>query len=96
MWNVRKRMLAKLYETADIDEPVRSSKALPLLSFPEVMVKRVKEGIKTSMTRSSRFTQKPVFTPKEIGGVDGVLGATIVWGQGKGIFINVEHADPSK
>lgn len=33
---------------------------------------------------------------KEIGNVDGVSGATIKWDQGKGIPIEVEHADPSK
>jgi hypothetical protein len=33
---------------------------------------------------------------KEIGNVDGVSGATIKWDEGKGIPIEVEHADPSK
>ncbi|SDS64441.1 Gfo/Idh/MocA family oxidoreductase [Gramella sp. MAR_2010_147] len=33
---------------------------------------------------------------KEIGNVDGVSGATIQWEEGKGIPINVEHANPSK
>ncbi len=33
---------------------------------------------------------------KEIGTVDGVAGATVQWEQGKGIPIEVGHADPSK
>ncbi len=33
---------------------------------------------------------------KEIGTVDGVAGATVKWEQGKGIPIEVDHADPSK
>jgi len=33
---------------------------------------------------------------KEMGNVDGVSGATKQWEQGKGIPIEVEHADPSK
>jgi len=33
---------------------------------------------------------------KEIGNVDGVSGATRQWEQGKGIPIEVEHAEPSK
>lgn len=33
---------------------------------------------------------------KEIGNVDGVSGATATWEQGKGIPIELEHADPSK
>ncbi|MEX0289693.1 MAG: Gfo/Idh/MocA family protein [Flavobacteriaceae bacterium] len=32
---------------------------------------------------------------KELGNVDGVSGATVKWEEGKGIPINVEHADPS-
>ncbi len=32
---------------------------------------------------------------KELGNVDGVAGATVKWDQGKGIPIEVEHADPS-
>lgn len=36
------------------------------------------------------------FEEKEIGNVDGVSGATIQWEQGKGIPINMEHADPSQ
>ncbi len=33
---------------------------------------------------------------KELGDVDGVSGATLNWEEGKGIPIEVEHADPSK
>jgi len=33
---------------------------------------------------------------KELGNVDGVSGATKQWEQGKGIPIEVEHAEPSK
>ncbi len=33
---------------------------------------------------------------KEITEVDGVAGATVRWDEGKGIPLNVEHADPSK
>lgn len=33
---------------------------------------------------------------KEIADVDGVSGATVRWDEGKGIPLNVEHADPSK
>ncbi|MGB5318264.1 Gfo/Idh/MocA family protein [Eudoraea sp.] len=33
---------------------------------------------------------------KEIAEVDGVSGATVRWDEGKGIPLNVEHADPSK
>ena len=33
---------------------------------------------------------------KELGEVDGVAGATVKWDQGKGIPIEVDHADPSK
>ncbi|AKA34571.1 Gfo/Idh/MocA family protein [Flagellimonas lutaonensis] len=33
---------------------------------------------------------------KELGEVDGVSGATLNWDQGKGIPVEVDHADPSK
>ncbi|NHF57822.1 Gfo/Idh/MocA family oxidoreductase [Flavobacteriaceae bacterium TP-CH-4] len=33
---------------------------------------------------------------KEMGEVDGVAGATVAWDKGKGIPIEVDHADPSK
>jgi len=45
--------------------------------------------------------QKAWFYPegnyeREIGNVDGVSGATKTWEQGKGIPIDIHHADPSK
>ena len=44
------RNFERLFETADIEEQVTLYKALPLLPFPEVMVKRTKEGIRTNIT----------------------------------------------
>lgn len=42
--------LNRLYETADIDEQVALYRALPLLPYPKVMVKRATEGIRTNIT----------------------------------------------
>lgn len=43
-------ILNRLYETADIDEQVSLYRALPLLPYPEIMVKRATEGIRTNIT----------------------------------------------
>lgn len=42
--------LARLHETADIDEQITLYSALPLLPYPEELTKRAAEGIRTNIT----------------------------------------------
>lgn len=42
--------LAKLFETADMNEQVTLYAALPLLPFPDILAKRAAEGIRTNIT----------------------------------------------
>ncbi|KEO71877.1 EboA domain-containing protein [Anditalea andensis] len=42
--------LDKLYETADMDEQISLFGALPLLPYPEMLIKRAADGIRTNIT----------------------------------------------
>ena len=42
--------LTKIFETADMDEQISLFGALPLLSYPEMLIKRTADGIRTNIT----------------------------------------------
>lgn len=45
-----RRDLNRLYETCDLDQQVAFYKALPLLPYPDQLIKRATEGIRTNIT----------------------------------------------